>query len=281
MKTSFCLGAALLLLGLLAASGQTPSWLTDEHARDVAAAAVRAVYPEPCYSTYRKENLEDFVVSLRRNSIVSSRLNNSVYLYRVASDSCDYVVEKEGKPVRMTQVSMDCCEYGVIAVDRATAKSYWFTGEKRADIFKEFVRDEQIQPDLSKPILFIGLYRELVWGESGDNEIESLEQLRDAVQQNFKSAYSPYERDKVWQQKFARWWSQYLSRTSQLNLKTTFESTSEGTKVRGYAFKGFELTIPRSDPPPKGTPRLYQWAILVRSDGAVERLPSKAIFSAR
>ena len=52
-------------------------------------------------------------------------------------------------------------------------KSYWFTGEKRADIFRVFARDEQIYPDLPQPILFIALYRELVWGDSTGNEVRA------------------------------------------------------------------------------------------------------------
>ena len=69
-----------------------------------------------------------------------------MYFYRVVSDSCNYVVERDGKAVLMFQASMDCCEYGSVAVDRATGKSYWFSGEKRMVIFKEFVQDEQIHP---------------------------------------------------------------------------------------------------------------------------------------
>jgi hypothetical protein len=180
----------------------------------------------------------------------------------------------------MFQIVLDCCEYGIVAVDRGMAKSYWFTGEKKEDLFKEFARDQQIYPDSPGPILFLGLYRELVWGETSDNEITSVGQLRDAVQQNFQSAYSPYERDTVWERKFERWWRQFRSNMPQLNLETTYEPTSEGTKVRGYAFNGFELTIPRRDPPPKGTPKLLQWTLLVKSDGTVERLPSKVIYSA-
>jgi len=281
MKAPFGLWIALLLLGFQASDAQVTPWLTDEQARNVATAAVHVVWPEPCYSTYRNENLEGFVVSLRRNPIVGSQLNNSVYFYRVASDVCDYVVEKDGKPVRMTQVTSDCCEYGIVAVDRITAKSYWFHREKRAEIFKGFARDEQIHPDMPEPTLFFSLYRELVWGESGDNDIESQAQLRDAVQQNFQSAYSPYEQDNVWQGKFDHWWRQCQSNTSKLDLKTTYKSTDEGTEVRGYAFNGFQLTIPRSDPPPKGTPKLFQWALLVKPDGKVERLPSKIIYPAR
>jgi hypothetical protein len=280
LKASFVLASALLF-GLQAAAGQATPRLTDEQARDVASAAIHAVYPEPCYSTYRNERLESFVISVRRNPIVGNHLNNSVYFYRVASDACDYVVEQDGKPVRMSQVSNDCCEYGVVAVDRATAKSYWFAGEKRSDTFKEFTRDEQIRPDSSKPILFTALYRELVWGESGSNEISSFEQLRDVVQQNFQSAYSPYERDNIWQRKFERWWRDFSSRMAQLKLETTYEPTSEGITVRGYLFSGFELTVPRSDPPPKGKPKLLQWGLLVKSDATVERLPSKVIYSAR
>jgi hypothetical protein len=279
LKASLVLATALLFGSQVGAAQETP-WLTDEQARDVATAAIHAKYPEPCYSTYRDERLEGFVVNLRGNPIVGNHLNNSVFFYRVASDVCDYVIEKDGKPVRMSQVSSDCCEYRIVAVDRASAKSYWFSGDK-ADIFKKFSRDEQIHPNSSGPALFTMLYRELVWGESGDTEIRSLRQLRDLVQQNFQTAFSPYERDNAWQSQFERWWRKFQSHTSQLKLETTYERTSEGTAVRGYGFSGFELTIPRSDPPPKGTPKVFQWALLVKSDGTVERLPSKVIYSAR
>jgi hypothetical protein len=175
---------------------------------------------------------------------------------------------------------MDCCEYGIVAVERGLAKSYWFAGVEKEDVFEEFVRDEQLHPDSSEPIWFSALYRELVWGESSDTEIRSIGQLRDAVERNFQSAYSPYERDDVWQRKFERWWRRFRSSMPQLTLETTYEPISEGTKVRGYAFNGFELTIPQSDPPPKGTPKLFQWALLVKSDGTVERLPSTVIYQA-
>ncbi|MGC4054130.1 MAG: hypothetical protein QM757_34020 [Paludibaculum sp.] len=281
MRTLFGVWAAFVLVGLQAASGQETPWLTEEQARDVAAAAIYSVYPQPCYSTYRNERLESLIVDLRRNPIAGNRLNTPVYFYRVASDACEYVVVKEGKPVRMVQFTNDCCEYGMVAVDRVTTRSYWFTGERRADIFKQFARDEQILHDSSKSILFITLYRDLVWGESRNNETESLRQLREVAQQNFQSAYSPYEQDNAWQRKLERWWQHFQSAAPQLKLETTYEVTGEGTKVRGYAFKGFELTTPRSDPPPKGTPRVYQWTLLVKPDGMVERLPPKVIYSAR
>jgi hypothetical protein len=151
VKASFGAWTAFLLFGFQTAAGQVTPWLTDEQARDVATAVIHSVYPEPCYSTYRNERIEDFVVSLRRNPVVNNHLNNSVYFYRVASDACDYVVEKEGKPFLMTQVVNDCCDYGIVAVDRGMAKSYWFTGQKKEDIFKEFARDEQIHPDSPEP----------------------------------------------------------------------------------------------------------------------------------
>lgn len=280
MKTSIGLWTAFLLLGFQVADGQTTPWLTDEQARDVAAAAVHSAHPEPCYSTYRNERLEGFTLSVRKNPLVGNQLNNSVYFYRVTSDVCSYVVEKDGKQVLMSQVSMDCCEYGIVAVDRATAKSYWFAGNvEAADIFKEFVRDEQLQPDSSKPTLFTGLYFDLVWGENKDREITSLGQLRDLVQRNFQSAYSPYERDDIWQREFDEWWRQFRSRMPHLKFETTYEPANGETLVRGYGFSGFELTIPRSDPPPKGTPKLFQWSLLVKSDGAIEELPSKVIYS--
>jgi hypothetical protein len=105
--------------------------------------------------------------------------------------------------------------------------------------------------------------------------------LRDLVQQNLSSAYSPYERDNRWEQKFESWWRHFRSTVSRLELETTYEPTSGGTKVRGYAFEGFQLTIPRSDPPPKGKPTLVQWALLVKSDGTVQRLPTRVIYVAR
>jgi hypothetical protein len=264
-----------------AAAGQETAWLNDQRAREVAEAAVHAVYPHPCYSTYRQENLESVVVSLRRNSLNGNRINNSVYFYKVASDSCDYVVEKNGKPVRMTQVSMDCCAYGIVAVDRVTNKSYWFAGEKRAELFNDFAHDQQVHPDSDRPTLFVAMYRELVWGESIRNEITSLTQLRDLAQKNFQSAYSPYELDNSWERKFERWWKRFRRITPQLDLETSYEVTSEGTKVRGFAFNGFELTVPRSHLPPKGAPKLFQWTLLVKPNGTVERLPSRVVYSDR
>jgi hypothetical protein len=282
VKASFAVWTALLLFGLQAASGQSTPWLTDEQARDIAGAAIHSVYPEPCYSTYRNERLEDFVLSVRKNRVAANHPNNSVYFYRVASDVCNYVEEKDGKPVLMAQVSNDCCEYGIVAVDRVTGKSYWFGGrEKAAQSFREFVRDEQLQPEPSEPTLFTALYLDLVWGEHNDKEIRSLGQLRDLVQNNFQSAYSPYERDNRWQGKFDIWWRHFRSRMPQLKLETMYEVTNAGTIVKGYGFSGFELTIPRSDPPPKGTPKLFQWSLLVKSDGTVEEQRSTIIYSSR
>jgi hypothetical protein len=281
MTASFSGPVTFLLLGLQTLSGQASSWLTDEQAREVAGATIRSAYPHPCYSTYRRERLEYWIVTLRRNPLARDRINDSVYFYNVASDSCDYVVEKDGKPIRMIEVSNDCCEYGLVAVDRVTKKSYWFTRENGADTFREFVRGEQIYPDLPQPGLFIALYRELAWDDSTGNEVNSLSQLRELVQQNFRSAYSPYERDDAWERKFERWWKHFRASLPKLDFEITFEPTRDGTKVRGYAFNGFHLTIPRSDPPPKGTPQLFQWILLVKSDGSVERLPSKIIYSAR
>jgi hypothetical protein len=257
-------------------------WLTDEQARDVAAAAIHSVYPKPCYSTYRNEHLESFLLSIRKTPLVGNELNNSVYFYRVSSDVCSYVMEEDGKHILMSQVSMDCCEYGIVAVDRATAKSYWFVGkEKAADIFKEFARDEQLRFNSSNDTLFVGLYLDLVWGEGENNEIRTLRQLRDLVQNNFLSAYSPYERDNVWERKFDHWWQRFQLRMPQLKLETTYEPVDGGTLVRGYRFRGFALTIPRSDPPPKGTPTLFQWSLLVKPDGTIEERPSKVVYPSR
>src|SRR5262249_19308033 len=115
---------------------ETTHWLTDEQARDTAAAAIRAVRPEPCYSTYRNERLESFLLSVRRNPTVGKQLNNSVYFYRVASDSCSYVVEKDGKTVLMSRVSMDCCEYGLWSLFAGCIRNPIdaLTGERKAAI---------------------------------------------------------------------------------------------------------------------------------------------------
>jgi len=278
---SVSLSVGLLLIGFGALAQQTPPWLTDEQARDVVAAAIRPVYPEPCYSTYRNEVLESAIVNLRSNPLADNRLKESVYFYRVASDNCEYVALKDGKPVRMTLVTMDCCEYGIVAVDRATSKSYWFTGDKKPEVFKQFAHDAEIRPDLPNPNSFIALYRELVWNGSDRYEIRTLEQLRNVVQENLQSAYSPYEKDNVWQKKFDHWWQRFLSRKQGLKFETTHEQVSDGTIVRGYGFRGFELTTPRSDPPPKGKPKLFIWALLLKPDGTVDQFPSKVAYSAR
>lgn len=280
MRAALALCAPLLLNGFGAmATGQAKPWLTDEQARDVAGAAVRIAYPAPCYSTYRDERLEGFLRPLRRFPIIGNQLNNSVYFYRISSDVCDYVVEENGKPVLRTQVTSDCCEYGMVGIDRVTSKSYWFHGKSVADVFKEFVQDEQLYPESSEPTLFSALYRELVWGQYNGKEIQSLSQLRELVQSNFQVAYSPGETDTKWEQKFAVWWRRFRSRTPHLKLDTTYQRTTTGTVVRGYGFSGFQLTIPETGPPPKGAPKLFQWALLVKHDGTVEEQSPKVIYS--
>ena len=257
-------------------------WVSDEKAREVASAAVHSIYPEPCYSTYRQEHIEGLLTSLYKNPIVGTQINQSLYFYRVASDSCDYFVEENGKKVLRMQVSMDCCEYGIVAVDRGTRRAYWFANRKeRPTLFKELVRDAQLRPDFPEPSLFLSLYRDLVWGDNQDTEITSSEQLRKLVQQNFRSAYSPYERDKVWERKFNDWWHRFNIRVKNLKLETTFQMTDAGTTVRGYGFSGFQLTVPRSHPPPKGTPKLFQWSLLLKTDGTVEEQRSKVVYSSR
>lgn len=275
----------LALLFFFSGSGSAAqtSWVADEHARDIAASAIRPIYPEPCYSTYRDERLENFVWDIGPKTIVGGQINKPVYFYHVASDSCNYVTMENGKPVVHTQVSMDCCEYGIVAVGRVTSKSYWFSerGKKAGDIFKDFVRDENLRPDSSQPVLFSALYRELVWGQTNATEISSLRQLRDLVQSNFQSAYSPYERDNAWQPKFEKWWRQFQAKIGGRKLETSYESLGVGTIVRGYGFSGFQLTIPRTDPPPKGTPTLFQWTFSIRPDGTVEEQPSRVVYSRR
>jgi hypothetical protein len=282
VRAALVLWTACLLFGFQdIAAGQEKPWLTDEQARDVAGAAVRVVHPEPCYSTYRDERLEGFLPSLRKNPLVGNHVNDSVYFYRVSSNVCEYVVEENGKPVLHTQVTSDCCEYGMVAVDRVTSKSYWFRGKGIGDTYKEFVRDEQLYPGSSEPTLFAALYRDLVWGQYTGKEIQSLGQLRDLVQSNFQVAYSPGETDTKWQHRFDAWWRKFRSRTPQLKLETTYEPTTAGTVVRGFGFTGFQLTIPESGPPPKGTPKLFQWALLVKPDGTVEEQLSQVIYSSR
>src|SRR5207249_6599256 len=46
--TDRAIATAFLLFGLQAAVGQATPWLTDEQAREVAAAAINSVHPEPC-----------------------------------------------------------------------------------------------------------------------------------------------------------------------------------------------------------------------------------------
>ena len=267
--------ALILLFGFQADAADQPNetWLTDAQARAVVASTLHARYSEPCYTTDHNDRLEASLTSLRSNS--------SVFIYRAASDTCSYVTFQDGKTVRMIQTTLDCCEYGLIAVDRATAKSYWFTQDAAPSVFENFITDEQLRPDLPEARLFFALYHELVWGDPDETQMNSLEQLQNAVQQNFQSAYSPYERDKLWQSKFDHWWRRFLSKNAKLTLATTYKPANGGVEIHGYGFNGFQLTIPRSDPPPKGTPQLFQWTFLIKSNGTVEQLPSKVIYANR
>jgi len=283
------IGIAILLIACatLATAQAKPGadrslWLTDDEAREAASAAIEPIDPTPCYNTYRQEDLEGFLLSARKNRLVGNRLNNSVYFYRVATEVCEYVEERDGKPKFTAIAHADCCNYGIVAVDRATAKTYWFGGKRKtSETFAELVRDEQLIPDSPEPILFIGLYTELVWGGSKANEIVSLDQLRGLVEENFRPAYSPSGSDRVWEQKVRTWWKQFRAREPRLALETTYQQTEGGTLARGYSFEGFEITMPESSPPPKGTPRLSRWTLIIKPDGTVQERPSEVVYASR
>jgi hypothetical protein len=204
MRRPFLLAAAFLVFRFQSAENRA-AWLTDEQAREVAGATVHSVSPMECYSMYRNEDLEDRLLDVRKNPIVGKRINNSVYFYRVASHYCTYVVDEGGGPVLYSEFSIHGRDYGTVAVGRDTGKSYWFLGNRKpGELFNQFVQDEQLRPDLPKPVKFVSLYRDLVWGGS-NTEIVSLDQLRDSVEQNFKSAYRTYDRDNTWQREFDNW----------------------------------------------------------------------------
>jgi hypothetical protein len=148
-------------------------------------------------------------------------------------------------------------------------------------VFRQFVEDEKLILDKNHPVLFVSLYRELVIGPNDANEVTGLWQLRRLAEDNFQSAYSPYERDEKWEPKFTAWWRRFRSRTPNLQLETTTEPTSDGVVVHGFSFKGFQLTVPRNDPPPKGMPTLTRWSLLIKADGSAERLPATVVYSER
>lgn len=272
--------ALLIVLLVPICSFAQGSWLTDEEARKAAEAAVRSESPEKCYNTYRKEGLEGWVFSLRAEKIADQEPNYSVYMYEVDAESCEYVTQESGKPVLHLDVKSDCCWYGLVAVDRRTKNAYWFHPyDKRAEVFRRFARDEQLLPG-DGPELYASLYRELVWGD-GSNELTALTQLRRLAEENFQSAYSPYESDNKWQPKFDGWWRGFRSRNAHLELATTAKSTPQGFEVQGFSFRGFELRIPRSDPPPKGTARLLRWSLLLKPDGSVEEGTPTVVYSGK
>ncbi len=271
-----------LVLLLSAHSFAQEKWLTDEDARERAEATVRAVSPEPCYNTYRRETLENWIMSERRERIAGQKLNRIVYVYEVDADACDFVVVKNGQPELGTMLNIHGADYGVVAVDRQTGDCYWFDwSDKRAEVFKRLVADQRLVLDRTHPTPFFALYSALVLGPSEANEITGLGQLRRLAADNFLSAYSPYEQDEKWESKFDEWWRKCRARLKRVKLETTTEPASDGVIIRGYSFRGFELRIPRIDPPPKGTPTLSRWSVLLKADGTVEKLQSTVVFASR
>jgi hypothetical protein len=215
------------------------AWLNDEEAREMAGATVRARYQENCYSTYRKEFLESWVLSERKEKLAGDKVNSSVYIYGVVADACDYVVMVNGWPEVRTEVHTHEADYGTVAVDRKTHRCYWFgRPDDSAEVFQRFVADEELMLDQKHPGLFFALYRRLVQGGGDAGEVTGFAQLRRLVEDNFRSSYSPYERDEKWQPKFAAWWRVFRNRQPRLQLETTTEPNGEGVIVRGFSFRG-------------------------------------------
>jgi hypothetical protein len=203
-------------------------------------------------------------------------------VYEVDAQSCEYVTQENGKLVLHSSIHSDCCWFGIVAVDRRTKNTYWFyPHNKRAEVFRKFVQDEGLRPGQSYPQLYASLYCDLVWGDDRTNEITALPQLRRLAEDNFQSAYSPYEKDNKWRRKFDMWWQEFRSGVPNLELQTTSKSVPQGFEVQGFSFRGFDLTIPASDPPPKGTARLIRWSLLLKPDGSVEERVPKVVYSGK
>ena len=274
--------AALVLLLATAGWGQTPATLlTDEQAR--AAAAQRAKqtpYQHDCSETARREALEDSVFELRPDKIQNGSLNNSIFFYDVSDFLCYQVLTKpDGGSSLIVHAVDHGGVIGTVAVDRATGETYWFdyTDQSAAEFarlirtIRPIVRDEYDAKGVAD------LYRDLVHRPQGTNVLWELD-LKQKAEDNFSSAWSPYAKDRAWERRLERWWKALRAARPQLDYEVHEKREATGFLVTGLAFRGYPLTIPRKHPPPKETPSLVRWRLLVHADGSVEDRGTETVF---
>jgi hypothetical protein len=254
--------------------------ISDDEAREIAVAAVKKEISESCVRTRRNEDLEDTLFGLRTEKIRDGKLNRSVYFYALDDVRCEEVVNENTLRLRIVDHERS---FGYIAVDRVNKKTYWFrSGLHDGQAFSQFIRDFPVRiTDDYDAKSVASLYIQLIRGPYSENEIYDETQLQRIVEDNFASAYSPYRRDKKWEAQFNKWWKEFLGINPDLIFNTITEKAQDGILVYGLSFQGFELRIPREDPPPKGVPTLWRWALLVKSDGTVEKRESKVVYSKR
>ncbi len=271
----------LFTSSLLLRAQQYP--LSDDDARELVAAVVKKSFPADCVRATRKENFEDAAFDLRADKIKNGKLNQSIYFYEVDNSFCYKIVEEKGKPTLQTTIVMHEGSFGYVAVDRLNGKTYWFRPSLHdAEALREFLHDLGVCiSEVYDAQSAASLYIQLVRGPYGGNDIYDETQLRRLVEDNFASAYSPYGVDRKWEPKFKNWWAEFRAKTPKLEFGTTSERVSEGVLVHGLAFEGFRLTVPRMDPPPKGTPTVKRWTLVVKPDGSVEEREPKVIYSKR
>lgn len=270
--------AALLLLLSATAMSQTPgSLLTDEQAR--AAAIERAKQtsnPSVCREPSREEEYETSVFYLIPDKIRNGELNHPVFFYEISNSFCYEVVAND-------ELLIHAIDHGgvigVAAVNRADGKTYWFdyTDQSAAEFARLMQAIRPVIRDVYHAQRVADLYRRLVHQPAGSDVLWELD-LKHKAENNFSSAWSPYEKDRAWERRFDRWWRALRAARPKLDYEVREKREGTAFLVTGLAFRGYPLTIPSRDPPPKGTPSVVRWRLLVHADGTVEDKGTETVF---
>jgi hypothetical protein len=249
----------LLLCATILAQGQ----VTDEQAKLVAEAAVRAAAGDPSSKllrAHRREDLEDDL--FRFQTQIEGRIQKAAYFYEVSGNG--YFVISPTEALIVT--SSNGRQFQLVAVSVSTGQAYLlWRSENATSEFNRLIKDSGVRintPHDAK--MFASFNFTLVADPLGDRVVFSSLQLRHMVEDYFSSNYSESKAERL----SHKWWSRFISHKSHFQYDT---QVSEDPM-------GYETTIASISGSPERVPRLDELTLRIRPDGSCEVKSTHTVF---
>jgi hypothetical protein len=222
-----------------------------------------------CMKTRRKEEWEEDLFRLRLVKVLQGKLNEDLFIYEVVDVGC-YRLEDSSL---MIETIDHPGTWGYVAVNKRTEKTYRLWSDQDATSeFNRLIVDLGVSAtDDSAARGMALLYRQIVSGPYKGNTVYSDLEIKRLAEDSFDGAYLGKDSS----QRFSKWWTRF-KKTKEISYREETKKTPKGYEVRGKAFEGFALTVPRTKA--SGHPRVSEWILEISPNGTVQQLPSQLVF---